>query len=427
MRQKSDQFQISLRTRCTTIIKVMLRFTHTQSIVARNQTRTQWLWVAALLVVTPAAVAQDNTAQTPQDIASIEAQIQSTAARLQALDDQLKANHSRKASLRQAVSSVTEKVTERETRVQELTKEIRRYNDSLEQLEAQVLDEYSQLDFHKTILADSLRRQQRITTGTGLRVVLQHDNPSQASRLGVYTEFFVRAQNQQIRQQLAIINKVEQAQATALKDRNWLNHIQRKASNQHQAFVKERQDVNTEIDNVDADIQTKTRNVAELKADNERLQALMEELKAIQVANSGYFAAGRGSYSLPVNGEIHARYNDIKSVGKVRWQGLFISAKPGAAVRTIADGEVVYSDWLQGFGQLVIVDHGDSFMTLYGGNRETLVVAGDWVDTGRPVATVGDSSGQKLSGLYFEIRHEAKPVDPEQWVKTPYNSVTAKN
>lgn len=390
--------------------------------------------VAGLFITTAVAIAQAQTqtnspANAPQDIQSIqslEAQMQNTAERLRALDEHLQANRTLKASLEQAVSSVTGKVSERQTRVQDLSKEIIRYSTSLERLEAQVFEERGLLDARKAILANSLRRQQRINSGTGLRVVLQHENPSQASRLGVYTDFFVRAQNQQITLQLAIINKVEQARDTALKDRNWLNHIQRKASSQHQALVKERQAVSTEMDTVDADFQTTTKNVAELKADNVRLQTLMEELKALQVANSGYFVAGRGSYNMPVKGQIHARFNDVKSVGKVRWQGLYITAKLGAAVRAVADGEVVYSDWLQGFGHLVIVDHGDSFMTLYGGNKETLVSVGDWVDSGRPVATVGNSSGHTQSGLYFEIRHDAKPVDPEQWMNLTTGTATAK-
>jgi len=274
----------------------------------------QLLAYAALLITTNYAVGQNDVqdqtltqeqnqersenqtvSNTPQDIQSIEAQLQNTAERLRALDDQLKANRERKAELEQAVSSVTGKVSERQTRVDGLSIEIDSYNATLERLEAQVLEERGLLDTRKAILANSLRRQQRINSGTGLRVVLQHENPSVASRLGVYTDFFVRAQNQQITQQLAIINKVERAHGTALKDRNWLNHIQRKASSQHQALVKERQDVSTEMDAVDADIQSTTKNVAQLKADNLRLQTLMEELKTQQVANSGYFASGRAS------------------------------------------------------------------------------------------------------------------------------------
>ncbi len=401
-------------------------------IKAKRLKISRWLsclgFGAALLLCCVCSVtAQADESKTPQDIASVEEQIQNTAKRLKLLDEQLKANQSRKASLEKAANAVTGKVSEREARVQSLKQEIERYNTSLETLEAQVQTERAHLSARKSILANSIRKQQHISNGTGLRVVLQHDNPSKASRLGVYADFFVRAQNQQIAQQLAIIDTVEQAHATALKDRNWLNYIQRKASSQHQALVQQRQEVTTEIKTVDADIQTTTKTVAELKADNDRLQTLMEELKALQVAKSGYFNAGRGTYELPVNGSIYARFDEVKSVGKVRWQGLFITAKEGTPVRAIADGEVVYSDWLQGFGRLIIVDHGDSFMTLYGGNRESLVSVGDWVDSGRPVATVGISGGHKRSGLYFEIRHEAKPVDPEQWVRLPIGTASAKN
>ncbi len=371
------------------------------------------------------AYAQENSIKVPQDINSLEAQIESAANRLKALDEQLKTNQARKNSLLKTANNVSGKVSERQARVNQLKQEIASYNQSLETLEAQVSDENALLNDRKAILASSIRRQQQITRGTGLRVVLQHDNPSLSSRLGTYTDYFVQAQNQQIEQQLAIIAKVEQAHATALKDRNWLNHIQRKASSQHQALVTERTAVSREIIEVDEGIKTTAKSVAELKADTARLQTLMEELKALQVANSGYFASGQGQYDLPTQGQIHARFNDIKSVGKVRWQGLFITAAIGTPVRAVADGEVVYSDFLQGFGQLVIVDHGDSYMTLYGGNRETLVAAGDWVDTGRPVATVGNSSGQRLSGVYFEIRHEAKPVNPEQWVKSTVGIASA--
>jgi len=169
---------------------------------------------------------------------------------------------------------------------------------------------------------------------------------------------------------------------------------------------------------VQAQISTKTRTVATLKVDQARLQALMEELRNSQVAHSGYFASGQGSYPLPVAGTIKARFGEVKSVGKLRWDGYFIEAGSGSPVRAIADGSVVYSDWLQGFGMLVILDHGDGYMTLYGGNRDVAVQKQDWVQTGSTIATVGDSGGQKTSGLYFEIRHNAAPVDPKEWINT---------
>jgi len=362
----------------------------------------------------------------PKDVATVEAQLQHTQIRLQELEAQLAENKSRKASLEQAISGVSERVEERATRLQQLAGDIKQYNGTLQQLETRVRAEQENLLKRKESLAESLRRQQHLAQSVGLRVVLQHDDPSKASRLGVYSDYFLQAQNREITAQIAVIEKIEAAHAVALKDRNWLNHIQRKASSQHQAFVQERGVANAELDTVDTDIQTKSKTVAELKADNARLQTLMDELKALQVADSGYFQAGQGSYSMPVKGRIAARFDDAKSVGKVRWKGLYITAPMGSPVHAIADGEVVYSDWLQGFGRLIIVDHGDSFMTLYGGNRQVLVTSGDWVDTGHTIATVGQSSGQKETGLYFEIRHDAKPIDPEQWVKSPNKTIAAK-
>ncbi len=371
------------------------------------------------------ASAETSDAQTPQDLISVEQQILDTAEKIKALDEQLAKNRNTRTRLEQTAADVTGKVSERDARVKQLRNEINRFNGTLKELEAQVAAEQQQLAKRKSILANALRQQQNIQSGTGLRLVLQQDNPAISNRIGVYTDFFVRAQNRQIEQQIAMISKVEQAHATALKDRNWLNHIQRKASAQHQALVKERESVSSEIQRVDEDTQTKTRTVAELKADSSRLQTLMEELKSLQVAQSGYFTSGRGTYAMPTNGKIYARYDDVKSVGKVRWKGLFITATQGAPVRAIADGEVVYSDWLQGFGELVILDHGDSFMTLYGGNKETLVSVGDWVDSGRPVATVGATSGHRLPGLYFEIRQDASPIDPEPWLASPVNTASA--
>ena len=138
----------------------------------------------------------------------------------------------------------------------------------------------------------------------------------------------------------------------------------------------------------------------------------MEELQAAEAAASGYFESGRGSLPMPVAGRVDARFGDVKSVGRLTWDGLFVRAEAGAAVRSVADGEVVYGGWLEGFGMLVIVDHGDGWMSLYGGNRDVLAAPGDWVESGAAIATVGDSGGQNVPGVYFEIRRDAEPVDP---------------
>ena len=219
--------------------------------------------------------------------------------------------------------------------------------------------------------------------------------------------------------------RVQEAKATALKDRNWLNYLKKKASKQRDSFASTAKATQRDLGQVEAKLDEKTRTVAQLKADQERLQSLMEELKALQSAQSGYFIAGQGRYPAPVKGRLTARYGDIKSVGKLTWSGLFIEAKMGAPVRAIADGEVIYSNWLQGFGHLVIVDHGDNYTSLYGGNREVTIPVGEWVESGATIATVGDSGGQSSSGVYFEIRHNAIAEDPESWLNPKSGLISA--
>ena len=351
-----------------------------------------------------------------ETIEGVEQEILSTTQRLRKLDEEIAASRALKEKLTAALNESNQKVGERQSRITGLNKDIQQYDAQLDSLDKQIEQEEGNVDARKKALAQSIRRSQRIASSTGLKVVLQNNNPAQADRLGVYTGYFMQAQQQAIRNQQATLQQIAAARNEALKNRNWLNHIKKKATSQFDTYKGERDQKKQSIGEVESQITNKTQTVAQLKLDQARLQALMEELRAAQVAKSGYFLAGKGKYPLPVRGTINARFGEVKSVGKLRWEGYFITAGIGTPVRTIADGEVVYSDWLQGFGMLVIIDHGDSYMTLYGGNREVAASQGDWVESGATIATVGDSGGQKRSGVYFEIRHNATPMDPKEWV-----------
>lgn len=127
------------------------------------------------------------------------------------------------------------------------------------------------------------------------------------------------------------------------------------------------------------------------------------------------FNALRGQLRLPVRGELLARFGGKRGDGPT-WKGLFIRAAEGAEVRAVAGGRVVFADWLRGFGNLVIVDHGNQYMTIYGNNQSVLKRAGDTIRTGDVIASAGNSGGNEQSGLYFEIRHQGRAIDPLDWV-----------
>jgi Membrane-bound metallopeptidase len=132
----------------------------------------------------------------------------------------------------------------------------------------------------------------------------------------------------------------------------------------------------------------------------------------------GAFSAARGKLPWPVNGRLLARFGDARgNDARAKWDGVMISASPGTQVRAVHGGRVVFADWLRGAGLLVILDHGNGYLSLYGHNQSLLKSAGDIVKAGEAISTVGDSGGQDSAGLYFAIRQQGRPTDPSQWCR----------
>lgn len=132
------------------------------------------------------------------------------------------------------------------------------------------------------------------------------------------------------------------------------------------------------------------------------------------VANNGSFVRQKGNLRLPVRGAVSGRFGSVRDGGGT-WRGLFIKAGQGSEVKAIAGGRVVFAEWMRGFGNLLIVDHGDAYLSIYGNNDSLLKQVGQAVKGGETVATVGNSGGNPDSGLYFELRHKGQPIDPMKW------------
>jgi septal ring factor EnvC (AmiA/AmiB activator) len=133
-------------------------------------------------------------------------------------------------------------------------------------------------------------------------------------------------------------------------------------------------------------------------------------------SSSSEFTQLRGRLRLPVRGELMNRFGTPRAEGGTTWRGLFIRAASGSEVKAVAGGRVVFADWLRGFGNLIILDHGGGYMTVYGYNDSLLRRAGQNVTAGENIAAAGSSGGNPESGLYFELRSQGQPVDPLKWV-----------
>lgn len=132
----------------------------------------------------------------------------------------------------------------------------------------------------------------------------------------------------------------------------------------------------------------------------------------------GAFASARGKLPWPVDGRLLARFGDTRGDERTRWDGVMISAAAGTSVRAVHGGRVVFADWLRGAGLLVILDHGNGYLSLYGHNQTLLKSAGDVVKAGEAISTVGTSGGQDTPALYFAIRQQGRATDPAQWCRS---------
>jgi septal ring factor EnvC (AmiA/AmiB activator) len=133
--------------------------------------------------------------------------------------------------------------------------------------------------------------------------------------------------------------------------------------------------------------------------------------------NGTPFTSLKGKMALPVKGKIANRFGTHRPESTMAWTGWFLRASANQPVKAVAAGRVVYADWLRGFGNLLIIDHGQGYMSLYGDNETLYKQVGDTLLAGETVATVGNSGGNEDSGLYFELRFEGKPFDPAKWVR----------
>jgi septal ring factor EnvC (AmiA/AmiB activator) len=157
-----------------------------------------------------------------------------------------------------------------------------------------------------------------------------------------------------------------------------------------------------------------------LAAEEQDLTRLIAELTSIlsdyPISSEEPFSKHKGRLTWPVAGTLIHDYGQPRAGGKINWNGVVLAAPRGREVRAVYHGRIAFADWLAGMGLLVIVDHGEGYMTLYGYNETILKNTGDWVAPGDVIATVGDSGGQQQSSVYFELRKGTKPVNPRHWV-----------
>jgi septal ring factor EnvC (AmiA/AmiB activator) len=296
-------------------------------------------------------------------------------------------------------------------------------------------------------LSEMLRQAYMRGGGDALKLMLNGQNPSQAVRDLHYLTYLTQAQMQligELRQGLARLDLLKQTAAE--KDRA-LAEIRQAQFKERENLLKEKQARQKILNKLAGEIRKQKKEIATLKRDEKRLSDLVTRLARqaakpkpvappagkkgstgsmpvavnTQLPEPGRdgtpFSRLKGLLRLPVRGELMNEFGTPREGGGLSWKGLFIRAAEGAEVRAVAQGTVAFADWLRGFGNLVIVDHGEGYMSLYSNNESLYKQEGDRVKMGEAIASVGNSGGQESPGVYFELRHQSRPINPMTWIK----------
>ncbi len=266
-----------------------------------------------------------------------------------------------------------------------------------------------------------------------LRLALSGEDPAEVARKLYYLGHVSRAVAAMVESFRAGLADLAQVRADTRQKAARLAEVEQAQRADRRRIIAERAERRRVLARIASEIRHDKKEIGVLRADEARLSRLVEEIGRVLAARpprgyariervpelgsaSGAFADLRGKLRLPVRGELIGRFGAPRGTGGTNLKGLFIRAAEGQPVRAIAAGQVVFADWMRGFGNLLIIDHGDGYLSVYANNETLLRQVGDVVAPGEPVATVGATGGNQESGLYFELRHLGKPVDPLTWV-----------
>ncbi len=322
----------------------------------------------------------------------------------------------------------------------ELQKKEQRLGLSLDELAQEHRLTKVQLHTERQQLAALLRQRYRQGSDDATRLALSGRDPSEIQRDLEYYAYIGRARVRLVRAHNTSLGRLAAVETETRSRKADLEQIKQNQLSQRATLDKEKRLRQSTYNQLSDQVRQQRKQIDSLVRDEGRLSRLIERLQRLaesrkiakprqprggkivtNVADASLaglkFAGLKGKLALPVAGELLARFGQARAGGGPAWKGLFIRTKAGQPVRTVASGAVVFADWLRGFGNLLIVDHGGGYLSLYSNNESLYKQAGDTVHAGDVIAATGDTGGQEETGLYFELRRQGQPFDPMSWVR----------
>ena len=355
--------------------------------------------------------------------------------RIDGLQHALEKTNATKSEAADALRESERAISNSNRRLSELARQQQEAGQSLKQLQQQGGQLQREIQGQQESLGKLLYQQYLGGQDEYLQLLLNNRDPNQMARDATYYQYIARGRAallQTLRDNLARLQGItDQA-----RDKNEeLVSLRNEEQSQKHSLEKDKHARQQVLSQISTQLQQQRREIGRLQRDENSLAQLVDKLaKALaqpksrgnpQLNNERLpddhfdgkpFEQMKGKLALPVKGVVSNRFGAPRPESTVLWKGLFLRAPSGQSVKAVAAGRVVFADWLRGFGNLLIIDHGKGYMSLYGNNETLYKQVGDVLRGGDVVAAVGNTGGNEESGLYFELRHNGEPMDPMKWV-----------
>lgn len=386
---------------------------------SRAQARLPFFVLACLLCGSAPAepVATEDQAQQEQRLSQLRERISGLQTRI----NEARGEHS---ALSKQLQESEQAIGRLARRLRVLAGRLKRQEARLQNLRGQESQQQRALQTERDVLQQQVRAAYAMGRQEQLKILLNQQDPARVSRVLAYYDYLNRERLRRMQLIRERLDELLQTQQEIAAQREQLASLQAERNAEKLALEQQQSARREVMARLNQQLSDQGRQLAGLKADEQQLQSLLQGLQEALAdipsapVQRKKFAQLRGKLNWPTRGTLSHLYGEPK-IGALRWDGVMISAPEGNEVRTVHAGRVAFADWLRGFGLLLIVDHGDGYMTLYGHNQSLFREAGDWVEAGEPVAGVGSTGGRKSPGVYFAIRRNGKAVNPNKWCQRP--------
>lgn len=305
-------------------------------------------------------------------------------------------------------------------RLRRISNKLRKQKKAYHQTQKDIKKQRVALVQQKNRLTQHIRAGYRQGQQPMLKLLLNQDDPAQVGRTMVYYRYLAEDQLQAIDQTKASVAALAAAEQRLKEETAKLADLKLNHEVEQQALVSSKKTRARVLAQLDRRIHTKEQKLQQLRDNEKRLAGLIQNLQ--QQLKDKLFAGKsfkqlNGKLLWPTKGKVRHKFGARRNYGNLTWRGVLISGKEGQDIQAVAPGRVVFSDWLKGYGLTLILDHGKGYMSIYGHNESLYRVAGDQVSARDVVASLGRSGGNDHQGLYFEIRHKGKPMNPARWCR----------